>query len=209
MADRSKTPLAAPADSVREGGDGRLLPSREGGDEGSFISRWSRRKKEAREQPVEKAGETPSPVDAKPPVPDLPAPESLTFDSDYRQFFHPGVDEDMRRAALKKLFSDPRFNVMDGLDVYIDDYSRTEPIPAAMLAGLKQAQNIFQWAKEDAEERRKAEAGAENATQDVGVDAAPESLEARSDAPDVPDVRASEPAPVSRSVTESRVISDK
>jgi hypothetical protein len=47
---------------------------------------------------------------------------------------------------------------MDGLDVYIDDYSKSEPIPAAMLAGLRQAQNILQWAKEDAEERRTKEA---------------------------------------------------
>ena len=43
------------------------------------------------------------------------------------------MGEDVRRAALKKLFSDPRFNVMDGLDVYIDDYSKTEPIPPEML----------------------------------------------------------------------------
>ena len=63
----------------------------------------------------------------------------------------------MRRAALKKLFSDPHFNVMDGLDVYIDDYSKTEPIPPAMLAGLRQAQKILQWAKEDEEERRQSE----------------------------------------------------
>ena len=51
------------------------------------------------------------------------------FDSDYRAFFHPKVGEDVRRAALKKLFADPRFNVMDGLDVYIDDYSKEAPIP--------------------------------------------------------------------------------
>jgi len=53
----------------------------------------------------------------------------------------------VRRAALKKLFSDPRFNVMDGLDVYVDDYSKSEPIPPAMLAGLRQAQKILEWAK--------------------------------------------------------------
>jgi len=83
----------------------------------------------------------------------LPPLDTLTPESDYRAFFHPKVDEDVRRAALKKLFSDPHFNVMDGLDVYIDDYSKTEPIPAAMLAGLRQAQNILQWAKEDDEKR--------------------------------------------------------
>ena len=69
-------------------------------------------------------------------------------------------DESLRadlRAALKRLFTDPHFNVMDGLDVYIDDYSKTEPIPPAMMAGLRQAQNILQWAKEDAEERKKEE----------------------------------------------------
>jgi hypothetical protein len=44
---------------------------------------------------------------------------------------------------------------MDGLDVYIDDYSKSEPIPPAMLAGLRQAQNILQWAKEDEEQREK------------------------------------------------------
>jgi hypothetical protein len=62
------------------------------------------------------------------------------------------VDETLRRAALKKLFSDPHFNIMDGLDTYIDDYSISDPLPAAMLAELKQAQNIFAWARETEEE---------------------------------------------------------
>ena len=87
-------------------------------------------------------------MDPKAPAPDLPPVDKLTIESDYRAFFHPKVGEDVRRAALKKLFSDPHFNVMDGLDVYIDDYSKTEPIPPAMLAGLRQAQKILAWAKE-------------------------------------------------------------
>jgi hypothetical protein len=33
----------------------------------------------------------------------------------------------VRNAALKKLFTDPHFNVMDGLDVYIDDYGKPDP----------------------------------------------------------------------------------
>ena len=116
-----------------------------------FLSRWSRRKEEALRSPPEPApGKT---VDPEAPAPELPPLDQLTPASDYRAFFHPKVNEDVRRAALKKLFSDPHFNVMDGLDVYIDDYSKTEPIPAAMLAGLRQAQNILQWAKEDDEKR--------------------------------------------------------
>ena len=50
------------------------------------------------------------------------------------------------------MFSDPHFNVMDGLDVYIDDYSQPNPLPATMLAGLKQAQNILAWAQETKDE---------------------------------------------------------
>ena len=116
-----------------------------------FLSRWSRRKEEALRSPPEPAPE--KTADSDGPAPELPPLDTLTPESDYRAFFHPKVDEDVRRAALKKLFSDPHFNVMDGLDVYIDDYSKTEPIPAAMLAGLRQAQNILQWAKEDDEKR--------------------------------------------------------
>ncbi len=122
-------------------------------DKEAFLSRWSRLKQEANDPPPQKGADPP--VDPKAPLPELPPLDKLTFDSDYRAFFHPKVDEDVRRAALKKLFSDQRFNVMDGLDVYIDDYSKTEPIPPEMLAGLKQAQNILQWAKEDEEQRAK------------------------------------------------------
>jgi hypothetical protein len=116
-----------------------------------FLARWSRRKEEARREAPESIPE--KAADPKAPPPELPPLDKLTIESDYRGFFHPKVSEDMRRAALKKLFADPHFNVMDGLDVYIDDYSKSEPIPAAMLASLKQAQNILKWAKEDEEER--------------------------------------------------------
>jgi uncharacterized protein DUF3306 len=124
-------------------------------DKEAFLERWSRVKQEAKDRPPQKAPE--QAVDPKAPPPELPSIDKLTIDSDFRAFFHPKVGEDVRRAALKKLFSDPRFNVMDGLDVYIDDYSKTEPIPPAMLAGLRQAQNILRWAKEDTEERERKE----------------------------------------------------
>jgi Protein of unknown function (DUF3306) len=118
-----------------------------------FLSRWARRKEEARLQPQEPVRGKAANVDS--PAPLLPPIDELTPESDFRPFFHPKVDESVRRAALKKLFNDPHFNIMDGLDTYIDDYSKTEPIPAAMMAGLRQAQNILQWAKEDEEKREK------------------------------------------------------
>ncbi|MDP1537878.1 MAG: DUF3306 domain-containing protein [Burkholderiales bacterium] len=115
-----------------------------------FLSRWSRRKQQLREE-----SQTPRPAQvpaAEAEAPELPAVESLGVDSDYRGFFHPKVDEALRRTALKKLFSDPHFNIMDGLDTYIDDYSISEPIPAAILAEMKSAQNILGWARETEEE---------------------------------------------------------
>jgi hypothetical protein len=142
-----------------------------GDDRERFVSRWSRLKQEAKEQPQQKTVEERR--EEKGPAPELPPLEKLTFESDYRKFFHPKVGEDVRRAALKKLFSDPHFNVMDGLDVYIDDYSKSEPIPAAMLAQLKQAQKILEWAEEKKQERKVAQRG-ESAPATVIEPAAPE-----------------------------------
>jgi hypothetical protein len=69
----------------------------------------------------------------------LPPVESLTPESDFAAFMQPKVDEGVKRQALKKLFADPRFNVMDGLDVYIDDYTKPDPIPPDVLERLAQS----------------------------------------------------------------------
>jgi hypothetical protein len=147
-----------------------MSDDREHDNEG-FLRRWARVKSEARETataPATPAPAAPQPkVEASESAPHLPSPEELTFDSDFSGFFHPKVDENLRRQALRKLFSDPHFNVMDGLDVYIDDYSKTEPIPAAMLAGLRQAQRILEWAAEKPAEKQPA------ADRGSGTDAEP------------------------------------
>jgi Protein of unknown function (DUF3306) len=82
-------------------------------------------------------------VSASPAEPALPAIDSLSIESDFTGFMQPGVDESLKRGALKKLFSDPRFNVMDGLDVYIDDYSKPDPIDPAIVRTLSHARYIF------------------------------------------------------------------
>ena len=69
-------------------------------------------------------------------APVLPPIDSLTPASDFKPFMQAGIDGATRNAALKRLFADPQFNVMDGLDVYIDDYGKTEPIPSQMLGQL-------------------------------------------------------------------------
>ena len=100
-----------------------------------FLRRWSRLKRESAASPVKKI-ETENPVE-------LPALDSLTFESDFKAFMQSKVEQSVKRAALKKLFSDPRFNVMDGLDTYIDDYTKSETISEEMLAQLQHAQKRF------------------------------------------------------------------
>ncbi len=103
-------------------------PPREG-----FLRRWARLKEQANS---DSAASRPAHPEGDPPQ--LPPLDELTFESDYGGFFHPKVDEALRRAALRKLFSEPHFNVMDGLDVYIDDYSKPDPIAPGVLERLAQ-----------------------------------------------------------------------
>ena len=75
------------------------------------------------------------------PSPELSIDDArlLTKDSDFKPFMASSVGPDVRNAAMKKLFADPHFNVMDGLDIYIDDYSISEPIPESMLRRMASA----------------------------------------------------------------------
>ena len=141
---------------------------------GGFLSRWSRRKLAAvaqAEAVVPVAGESPAPLRSEaadplsvvPAAPDgaasaetlagaaaeagLPPVESLSLSSDFTAFLKDEVSEALRRKALHKLFSDPHFNQMDGLDIYIDDYSRPDPIPPEILAKLQHAR---EWLAADA-----------------------------------------------------------
>ena len=80
---------------------------------------------------------------AQPPPPTLEDVAKLTADSDYSAFAARHVDAKIRNAAMRKLFAgDPHFNVMDGLDVYIDDYSVGVPIPKSMLRQMVQARSL-------------------------------------------------------------------
>jgi hypothetical protein len=136
---------------------------------GGFFSRWSQRKQavklglaeedispnkaqdKAQDKPqpsvqnseVSVANVKPESADpaAEPPkLPTLSDVEQLTPDSDFSTFMTQGVSPEVRNAAMKKLFTDPHYNVMDGLDIYIGDYNTPDPLPAGMLAKMVGAQ---------------------------------------------------------------------
>jgi hypothetical protein len=75
----------------------------------------------------------------------------LDPESDFTPFLRADVASDVKNAALKKLFADPHFNRMDGLDVYIDDYSVPSPLPQHLLAKMAQAK-FLGLVKDSAEE---------------------------------------------------------
>jgi hypothetical protein len=143
-------------------------------DEG-FLRRWARRKSEVREgraplpEPlpapevpaaVALADPAPQPVQVPPeetgskrPPPTMEDVAALDKDADFSAFVARGVDEAVRRSALKKLFTDPHFHVMDRLDVYIDDYTKPSPMSEAMLASLEHAKSVFAKMLEDEPEQ--------------------------------------------------------
>lgn len=127
----------------------------------SFFSRWSRQKAQAKAQPP--IDVPPVPVvtvpptvapEAPPPVADLPTPSpdpaaptlddvaQLTPQSDFAPYMGRTVSKAVKNAAMKKLFADPHFNVMDGLDIYIDDYSIPSPLSPEDLKNMVAAQFI-------------------------------------------------------------------
>jgi hypothetical protein len=78
-----------------------------------------------------------------PPIMTMADVDALGAESDFRPFMQAKVQPAVRNAALRKLFSDPHFNVMDGLDTYIDDYGKADPLPPGMLESMQQWQALI------------------------------------------------------------------
>lgn len=108
-----------------------------------FLQRWARLKAEPEAPELPLAAPSPAPVATDTPLPILDDAAQLTAESDYSAFVARGVDSSVRRLAMKKLFADPHFNVVDGLDIYMGDYNVPDPVSAAMLASLTHARGAL------------------------------------------------------------------
>ncbi|CAO3376001.1 DUF3306 domain-containing protein [Azospirillum argentinense] len=147
----------------------------------SFLSRWSRLKRQPAAPAPEPVEPTPAeeplaqlPVDAATepagidpeaapdaddPLRDLPPVEELTLESDFTPFLRAEVPDDLHRQALRKLWtSDPVFANDDGLKDYADDY-------ASLFTGSSPVKTLYRVGKgfldaaEEAAEKAEQEAG--------------------------------------------------
>ncbi|WP_052214637.1 DUF3306 domain-containing protein [Belnapia sp. F-4-1] len=106
--------------------------------EEGFLSRWSRRKREAlrgppEPQPQAEAPPVAPPAEAPPPAfdPDsLPPVESLTEASDITAFLRAEVPAALRRAALRRAWTlDPAIRDFTGPADYAWDYNAPDGVP--------------------------------------------------------------------------------
>jgi hypothetical protein len=132
--------------SPAHAGDGR--PGPEPPDPEGFFQRWSRRKaRERAGQPAkgpaedgEESGAEEDREETEEPAlsdADMPPVEELGEDSDVSAFFAPGVSEELRQRALRRLFRGSKFNYRDGLEVYDGDYRSFERLGEVMTADLR------------------------------------------------------------------------
>jgi len=110
-----------------------------------FLSRWSRLKQAggaeaaAEETLPEPLAETDAAAEAPPELTDddMPPLDTLGDDDDYSAFLSKGVSDTLRKQALRRLFRSPKFNVVDGLDDYAEDFTSFAPLGDIITADMK------------------------------------------------------------------------
>ena len=158
----------------------------------SRLSRWSRRKlqtaEEAQKEDValelepQNQGEYELDValsedqqqsEAQEPVltdADMEPVEELTENSDFSKFMSPGVSDELRNLALRKMFQVPYFNIRDGLDEYDEDYTTFEKLGDIVTADMRHQMEMEARSKLEAEEKEVAGAEAMPDKQDLDSD---------------------------------------
>ena len=148
----------------------------------SALSRWSRRKLEARQAAsveneaveAETGVDQPAANDESPAVAeeapvltdaDMPDIDSLDEESDFSPFMSAGVSDELRNLALRKLFRSSVFNIRDGLDEYDEDYTTFEKLGDIVTADMK-----HQIEMQQQKLREKLAAEAENDALETGPD---------------------------------------
>ncbi|MDX1576289.1 MAG: DUF3306 domain-containing protein, partial [Kiloniellales bacterium] len=158
--------------------------------ETSFLTRWSRRKRDPDREPDPTAA--PDKVDQGPdrvPAPrddadieeaagdpeviaKLPDIESLDETSDFAPFMAEGVPEILRRRALRKLWRlNPVFANLDGLNDYDEDFTDAATVLSELKTAYKVGKGMFD---KEATEETAADTAGGTAAETSGASGAPE-----------------------------------
>lgn len=141
-----------------------------------FLRRWSRRKRGLDQEPAGEVVETdPAPPEAEPaPVltdAEMPDLSTIGDESDVSPFFSPGVSDDLRQAALKRLFRGSKFNIRDGLDDYDEDYRNFEALGDIVTTEMQRQQERLEARLREAEARAETGGGAGDETREEAAGA--------------------------------------
>jgi hypothetical protein len=104
-------------------------------DEEGFLSRWSRRKRDAAKPAPEESKPEVAPVDAAPPVPavdpaTLPSIDLIGPDTDIKAFLAKGVPQGLTQAALRRAWAaDPAIRDFVGLSENSWDFNAVGGVP--------------------------------------------------------------------------------
>jgi len=140
--------------------------------DGNFLARWSRRKANGAQQRRSSAGAAGQPpsggelsegrrdgaeLPARAPQTTLtdahmPPIDSLTENSDFSGFLSPGVSEELRKLALRKLFRSAIFNDRDGLDDYDEDFRHFPALGDHITSDMKHRMELDEQRKRRAQE---------------------------------------------------------
>jgi hypothetical protein len=168
----------------------------EGAVDEPFLRRWSRLKADSASRPdaaavpgpVPEGGAVPAPEETQgasepealpPGDEDMPPIETLGEDSDFSGFMSPRVSAALRKQALRKLFSSPKFNVISDMDDYVGDYRNFPPLGDIVTSDMKHAA-----ARLIEKQLREAEAEAATAAAAAGTEEAPDTDPASTPAAD-------------------------
>lgn len=128
--------------------------------EESFFARWSQRKKQTQpghsdpeEEQVQPDADNQNVQEPVKRDEDMPPLETIDGKSDVSEFFSPGVSETLRKAALRKLFHSPAFNIVDGLDDYDDDFTTFKALGDIVTADMRHQMEL----EKEREEARETE----------------------------------------------------
>ena len=101
---------------------------------------------------------------------DMPPLESLDQGGSIKPFMSPRVSEGLRRAALRRLFRQPKYNVVDMLDDYAEDYST--PLALGNIVTADMRYRAEQAAKRMARIYKESAPGADG--EEVGLEEVPD-----------------------------------